>query len=201
MSRVSVSCHLGGSCTWGRGCWGCGSSDLRSPPGGNQQWGGGIGEVSELGGLPGLCPGVALSERGAVAAPGGSHTAAGGHCMVPPQGGGSMLSTHSPWATAAARCCLCSCLQLCPSAHNLRLLLCLVCVRGARGCVRDTGGWLGRAAGCSVGKRAEPACLCCVCVGSASAELRGRAEPRGPPRVCDLVALLCIKHHMVEKKI
>lgn len=64
MSRVSVGCHLRGSCTWGRGCWGCGSSDLHSAPGSNQRWGGGIGEVSELGGLTGLCPGVALGVAG-----------------------------------------------------------------------------------------------------------------------------------------
>lgn len=82
---------------------------------------------------------------------------------VPPWGGGSVLSTHSPWATAAARCCLCSCFQPCPSAPNLRLLLCLVCVRGAGGFVRDTGGWLGRAEGVPWAKE-QSLRACAVCV-------------------------------------
>lgn len=158
MSRVSVGCHLGGSCTWGRGCWGCvllqeAISDGVGASERCQSWEGSL-----------VCAwgwhwvSMGLS--------GGSHTAAGGHCMVsvsPPWGGGSVLSTHSPWATAAARCCLCSCFQPCPSAPNLRLLLCLVCVRGAGGCVRDTGGWLGRAEGVPWAKE-QSLRACAVCV-------------------------------------
>lgn len=119
--------------------------------------------MSELGGLTGLCLGVALGEHGAFW--GLTHCCWWSLCgvSVPPWGGGSVLSTHSPWATAAARCCLCSCLPLCPSAPNLRLLLCLVCVRGAGGCVRDTGGWLGRAEGVPWAKE-QSLRACAVCV-------------------------------------
>lgn len=175
---------LQGSCTWGRGClhpgqevggccrafWAadasCGSArtdpwTLLSPLGGNQRWGGGIGEVSELGGFTALCPlcsrrcpGVALGVRGAEV---GTRSP-----RVPPGTRGVPLGVRVPPA---------------PGWGVLRR------VRGqkSRASVR----------------------LCCVCVRSASAELCGRAEPRGPPGVCDLVALLYIykyiKHHMVEK--